>query len=82
MALLNQKAFERKLQNMSSTQDSIQTLSLWMIHHKKHADDMVAIWADQLKKGSNGSLMLNYTKLWSGGRPLGVFKETCLVKSS
>lgn len=52
MALLNQKAFERKLQNMSSTQDSVQTVSLWMIHHKKHAEDMVAVWLEQLKKGS------------------------------
>ena len=52
MAHLNQKAFERKLQNMSSTQDSIQTVSLWMIHHKKHAEDMVAVWQEQLKKGS------------------------------
>lgn len=52
MAHLNQKAFERKLQNMSSTQDSIQTVSLWMIHHKKHAEDMAAVWLEQLKKGS------------------------------
>lgn len=52
MALLNQKAFERKLQNMSSTQDSVQTVSLWMIHHKKHAEDMVSVWLEQLKKGS------------------------------
>lgn len=52
MALLNQKAFERKLQNMSSTQDSVQTVSLWMIHHKKQADDMVTVWLDQLKKGN------------------------------
>lgn len=51
MAHLNQKAFERKLQNMSSTQDSIQTVSLWMIHHKKHAEDMVVVWLEQLKKG-------------------------------
>ena len=51
MALLNQKAFERKLQNMSSTQDSVQTVSLWMIHHKKHAEDMVSVWLEQLKKG-------------------------------
>lgn len=52
MALLNQKAFERKLQNMSAAQDSVQTVSLWMIHHKKHADDMVAVWLDQVKKGN------------------------------
>jgi len=51
MALLNRKAFERKLQNMSSAQDSVQTVSLWMIHHKKHAEDMVVVWLDQLKKG-------------------------------
>ena len=57
MALLNRKAFERKLQNMSSAQDSVQTVSLWMIHHKKHADDMVIVWLDQLKKGRAKLLM-------------------------
>ena len=51
MALLNQKAFERKLQNMSSAQDSVQTVSLWMIHHKKNANDMASVWLDQLRKG-------------------------------
>ena len=51
MALLNQKAFERKLQNMSSAQDSVQTVSLWMIHHKKNASDMANVWLDQLRRG-------------------------------
>lgn len=58
MALLNQKVFERKLQNMSSTQDSVQTVSLWMIHHKKQADDMVNVWLEQLKKGIHSTKML------------------------
>ena len=66
MALLNQKAFERKLQNMSSTQDSVQTVSLWMIHHKKHAMDMGKIWLDQLKKGKvrppSGASLLDYSR--------------------
>jgi len=58
MALLNRKAFERKLQNMSSAQDSVQTVSLWMIHHKKHAEDMVVVWLDQLKKASKADRRL------------------------
>ena len=65
MAHLNQKAFERKLQNMSSTQDSIQTVSLWMIHHKKHAEDMVAVWLEQLKKGS--ALIISFFQQSCGG---------------
>ena len=48
---LNQKAFERKLQNMNSTQESVQTVSLWIIHHKKQADEIVFVWLEQLKKG-------------------------------
>lgn len=50
MALLNQKGFERKLQQMSSAQDSVQTVSLWIIHHKKYADDIVKVWMEQLKR--------------------------------
>jgi regulator of Ty1 transposition protein 103 len=50
MALLNQKGFERKLQQMSSAQDSVQTVSLWIIHHKKYAGDIVRVWTDHLKK--------------------------------
>ena len=71
MALLNQKAFERKLQSMSSTQDSVQTVSLWMIHHKKQADDMVAVWLEQLKKGSAFSVYLDQAHdNFSAGRQL------------
>ncbi|EDO31191.1 predicted protein [Nematostella vectensis] len=50
MAAFNPKSFLRKLQNMSSAQDSVQTLSLWIIHHKRSANDIVKVWIDQLKK--------------------------------
>ncbi|KAJ7365882.1 Regulation of nuclear pre-mRNA domain-containing protein 2 [Desmophyllum pertusum] len=43
---------------MSSAQDSVQTVSLWMIHHKKHADDMAFVWLDQLKKASKADRRL------------------------
>lgn len=40
-----------KLAELNSTQQSIQTLSLWLIHHRKHADTYVPIWNTELRKG-------------------------------
>ena len=36
----------KKLRGLSASQNSIQTLSLWLIHHRKHADVAVALWLD------------------------------------
>lgn len=44
----------KKLGELNNTQQSIQTLSLWLIHHRKHAASIVKIWHRELTKG-NGS---------------------------
>ncbi|XP_046842620.1 regulation of nuclear pre-mRNA domain-containing protein 1B-like [Xenia sp. Carnegie-2017] len=43
-------ALEKKLSELSSSQQSIQTLSLWLIHHRKHAKTVVDVWSKQLLK--------------------------------
>lgn len=51
MASLNEANVERKFKQVSNTQDSIQSLSLWVIHHKAHHEKIVSIWVKVLKKG-------------------------------
>ena len=43
-------ALEKKLGELSNSQQSIQTLSLWLIHHRKHAKIVVDVWLKQLMK--------------------------------
>ncbi|KAK7505635.1 hypothetical protein BaRGS_00002906 [Batillaria attramentaria] len=40
----------KKLAELNNTQQSIQTLSLWLIHHRKHAQSIVKIWHRELVK--------------------------------
>ncbi|XP_076470124.1 regulation of nuclear pre-mRNA domain-containing protein 1B-like isoform X2 [Babylonia areolata] len=40
----------KKLSELNNTQQSIQTLSLWLIHHRKHAGSIVKIWHRELSK--------------------------------
>ncbi len=40
-----------KLDRLSLSQDSIETLSLWMIHHKSKAKTSVDTWLEEFKKG-------------------------------
>lgn len=44
-------ALEKKLGELSNSQQSIQTLSLWLIHHRKHAKTVVDVWLKMLTKG-------------------------------
>lgn len=34
----------KKLEQVTTTQDSIQTLSLWVLHHKSHCKQIVEQW--------------------------------------
>ncbi len=51
MSSFTVQALEEKLSRLSPSQDSIETLSLWIIHHKAHASVSVAAWTDDLTKG-------------------------------
>ena len=50
MSGFTQQTFEKKLNDLNSSQQSIQTLSLWLIHHRKHFKVIVQTWFNQLKK--------------------------------
>lgn len=52
------QAFEKQLNNLNATQQSIQTLSLWLIHHRKFYQTIVNTWMKELKKGFQNSFDL------------------------
>ena len=49
--LFNEDNFLKKLDNILPTQDSIQSLGLWIIHHKAHYEAITKIWLKKLKEG-------------------------------
>ena len=50
MSSFSESAFTRKLGELNNSQQSIQTLSLWVIHHRKHAKTIVQVWQTELIK--------------------------------
>lgn len=51
MSAFTEAALEKKLSELSNSQQSVQTLSLWLIHHRKHSRTIVNVWFNELKKG-------------------------------
>jgi len=51
MSSFSDNNLAKKLNELNGTQQSIQTLSLWLIHHRKHAKTIVQVWLRELKKG-------------------------------
>ncbi|GBN34895.1 Regulation of nuclear pre-mRNA domain-containing protein 2 [Araneus ventricosus] len=47
---LSDSVLEKKFQGAANTQDSIQTLSLWLLHHKAHHQKIVTAWMKVLQK--------------------------------
>ncbi|XP_012688801.2 regulation of nuclear pre-mRNA domain-containing protein 1A isoform X1 [Clupea harengus] len=50
MSVFSEVALEKKLSELSNSQQSVQTLSLWLIHHRKHSKAIVTVWFNELKK--------------------------------
>jgi len=50
MSGFTESGFERKLAELNSTQLSIQTLSMWLVHHRKHVDSVVKVWYKEFLK--------------------------------
>ena len=50
MASLNEESLEKKFHAVNNTQDSIQGLSLWVIHRKAHYKKIVHLWYKAVKK--------------------------------
>lgn len=55
MSGFTESGLERKLAELNSTQVSIQTLSLWLLHHRKHVGSIVKIWYKEFLKGKHVS---------------------------
>uniref|UniRef100_A0A8B9JQQ3 CID domain-containing protein n=1 Tax=Astyanax mexicanus TaxID=7994 RepID=A0A8B9JQQ3_ASTMX len=53
MSSFSESALEKKLSELSNSQQSVQTLSLWIIHHRKHASPIVRVWHRELKKAKS-----------------------------
>ena len=51
MAGFTESALEKKLDGLTNSQQSIQCLSLWLIHHRKHHNKIVKVWFEELRKG-------------------------------
>ncbi|BFZ01931.1 hypothetical protein BsWGS_04970 [Bradybaena similaris] len=51
-SVLNEDSVEKKLRTVTNSQDSIQTLSLWIIHHKANHAKIVELWMRVLKKSA------------------------------
>ncbi|XP_052231010.1 regulation of nuclear pre-mRNA domain-containing protein 1B-like isoform X2 [Dreissena polymorpha] len=52
MSSFSESNLAKKLNELNGTQQSIQTLSLWLIHHRKHSKTIVQVWLRELKKVS------------------------------
>eukprot|EP00041_Stephanoeca_diplocostata_P010398 m.165299 g.165299 ORF g.165299 m.165299 type:complete len:111 (-) comp18133_c0_seq4:1108-1440(-) len=50
-------SFLERLSALSSSQQSIQTLSLWLIHHRTHADNAADVWMKHLLQAPQKQLM-------------------------
>ncbi|XP_043648861.1 regulation of nuclear pre-mRNA domain-containing protein 1A [Drosophila teissieri] len=49
MSAFTETALIKKLAELNSSQQSIQTLSLWLIHHRKHSAAIVKTWQRELE---------------------------------
>ena len=52
MSSFSTSQLEKKLKVMTMSQQSIQTLSLWCIHHRKHARTVVQTWLKDILRGN------------------------------
>ncbi|KAJ8678608.1 hypothetical protein QAD02_014395 [Eretmocerus hayati] len=53
MAGFTEGALVKKLLELNQSQQSIQTLSLWLIHHRKHHATIVKVWFKELCKSKD-----------------------------
>jgi hypothetical protein len=53
MSAFSAQALEDKITHLSLSQDSIETLSLWITQYKAYAKDSVEVWLTQTKKGNS-----------------------------
>nr|ADD38754.1 Regulation of nuclear pre-mRNA domain-containing protein 1B [Lepeophtheirus salmonis] len=54
MSGFSEAALEKKLADLNNSQQSIQQLSLWLIHHRKHYQNIVKTWLKEMGKTNHG----------------------------
>ncbi|KAL7049972.1 hypothetical protein ACKWTF_003926 [Chironomus riparius] len=61
MSAFTESVLIKKLGDLNTSSQSIQTLSLWLIHHRKHNEKIVSIWMKELSKApANRKLVFMY----------------------
>ncbi|VDD91687.1 unnamed protein product [Enterobius vermicularis] len=51
MAGFSESAMTKRLESLTTTSQSIQTVSMWLLHHQKnHADEIVQLWLKEVKQ--------------------------------
>ncbi|XP_043262900.1 regulation of nuclear pre-mRNA domain-containing protein 1B [Colletes latitarsis] len=61
MTGFTESALVKRLMDLNHSQQSIQTLSLWLIHHRKHHPTIVKVWFKEMcKVKDNRKLMFMY----------------------
>jgi hypothetical protein len=48
--------FSQRLRELSGTQQSIETMTLWFFHHVKQASELVATWFAEMRRGLHCNL--------------------------
>ena len=51
MSFFTVQVLQEKLSRLTLSQDSIETLSLWIIHHKAHASTSIEVWMEDIQSG-------------------------------
>ena len=52
MSSYSLELLQEKLSRLNSTQESIETLSLWIIHHKPYASTSISTWMEDMRSGT------------------------------
>lgn len=71
-----EKSLETKLKTLEPTQTGIQTLSLWIIHHRQHSDIITSKWIERVKKGMYYVLVANH--IFTTVKKLQTFFTSCI----
>lgn len=60
MSAFTETVLVKKLADLNSSSQSIQTLSLWLIHHRRHHEKIILTWLKELQKGKIIILPLDF----------------------
>ncbi|VDM97998.1 unnamed protein product [Thelazia callipaeda] len=60
MAGFSEAAMSKRLQTLNTTQQSVQMMSMWLLHHQKnHAQTIVKVWLQEIQKETKPARLVN-----------------------